>query len=446
MAHQLDCVNQAWNRLCDAWNTVLYASQILRVLQEEEDSSVELLCRRLFDNEPKLLQLGWMMVCDYYTSRELTQLVAAMIHNTSVNTISIGWSLRPYSIQTILGAVVDMPQVQNLSLVLHTPLDAQVLEPLKDHPNLKRLQVQNVQLRRRQQIESSSPIQNPCWWFSPRDLWIQDYNIVTMVCEWNHLDTLQLLDCDLQYPEAKWICCSANRRPTPWRELSVAYNPHIGTQGLVALLQTKIQRLDLTACNVTPPGARRLGQTLDQLTYAASPLESLCLARNVYMGPEAFPLITAACHRLLRLDVSYCQLPVSRIWQSIPQDGTLQHLVLQGYTDYPQLQDFLQRNLNNLKTLQLSSPSTSTPISASSKKELIEGMACNYYLEEVMVYLDTPAWQLDFSLQLNRMGRSILHDHAKDWSQVFNKASSNPECLYWLLRQGAGVWTAYCDR
>jgi hypothetical protein len=148
-----------------------------------------------------------------------------------------------------------------------------------------------------------------------------------------------------QYPEAEWICSTANRRPTPWRELSVlvAYNPHIGTQGLVALLKTKILRLDLTACNVTPPGARRLGQTLDQLAYTASsstsPLESLCLARNVYMGPGAFPLITAACHRLLRLDVSHCQLPVLRIWQC---------------------------------------------------------MACNYYLEEVMVYLDTPAWQLDF--------------------------------------------------
>jgi hypothetical protein len=104
MAH-FECVHQAWNRMSDTWNTVLYASQILRLLQEEEDSSVDLLCRRLFDNEPKLLQLGWMMVCDYYTSRELAQLVAAMIHNTSVNTISIGWSLRVRSVHIILGAV-----------------------------------------------------------------------------------------------------------------------------------------------------------------------------------------------------------------------------------------------------------------------------------------------------------------------------------------------------
>jgi hypothetical protein len=427
--------------MCDTWNTVLYASQILRLLQEEEDSSVDLLCRRLFDNEPKLLQLGWMMVCDYYTSRELAQLVAAMIHNTSVSTISIGWSLRVRSVHIILGAVADMPQVQNLSLVLHTPLAAEVLEPLKDHPNLQRLQVRNVQLRRRRQHKSSS-FDNYCWWFSPRNLWIQDYNIVTMVCEWNQLHTLQLLDCDLQYSEVKWICHTADQRPTPWREFSVAYNPHIGTAGLVSLLTTKIERLDMTACNVSPPGARCLGETLDQLPLT-SPLQSLCLARNVYMGPGGFPLITAACRQLLRLDISYCQLPVATIWESIPHDSILQHLVLQGYIDYPHLKEFLQRNLKSLKTLQLSSPSTSTPISSISKQELFTGMTSNYYLEDVIVYLDAPVYALEFLLELNRMGRSILQDRKLNWAQVFGRASNSPECLYWLLRQGVGTWTSH---
>jgi hypothetical protein len=523
----IQAVHRGWNRVCDAWNTVIYASQILRVLQDEEDSSVELLCRRLVENEPKLLQLGWMMVGDYYTSKELDELVQAMMHNTSVSTVSIGWSLRPYSIHRMLGAVVYMPQVENLSLVLHTSLRVESLELLKrHHSKLKRLQIQNVQLRRRccdnddddnnnnNSNNNNTNIMvgtadNGCMLFAPRELWYQDYNIVDTVADWHQLDTLQLLDCDLQEHQIVYLTQKARERPTPWTELSVAYNPHVGGKALIRLISKgNARRLDVTSCNVTPPGARALAKALTNSTtetalvaagidpnatlavVETSPLESLCLARNVYMGYGALPLITAAARRLKRLDVSHCQLPVQNVWGALREAAstkggimTLTHLGLQGYTDYPGLRDFLKDNLPSLKTLQLSSSSTSTPISKSTQQELLEGLDANYFVQEVAVFVDATTaastsgstsnnhhdhlsgdwWKFDFALQLNRIGRCILHDHNVDqgsscssttatttiakrnekhrnWSQVLERASGHPDCLYWLLRNGVGKW------
>jgi hypothetical protein len=508
-ANGAQAVHQAWNRVCDAWNTVIYASQILRVLQEEEDSSVDLLCRRLDENEPKLLQLGWMMVGDYYTTKELDELVQAMIHNTSVTTISIGWSLRPYSIHRMLGAVVNMPQVENLSLVLHTSLRAENLECLKrHHPNLKRLQIQNVQLRRRcldGNNNNNTAVANSssCMLFSPRELWFQDYNIVELVGDWHQLDTLQLLDCDLQDYQIAYLTQKAQERPKPWNELSVAYNPHVGMKALVTLIRhANARRLDMTSCNITPPGARRLAKALMDLTtemalksagidpsllvapsggdddddtgggvvmvVETSPLESLSLAHNVYMGYGVLPLITAASKRLKRLDISHCQLPVQDVWEAIRRadDDTessmivLEHLSLQGYSDYPGLKDFLRYNIASLQTLQLSSSSTSTPITKATKQELLTGMASNYFVQEVVVFVGATTtisqewWNFDFALSLNRIGRCILHNNSnqhtttktkKHWSHVLERASTNPDCLYWLLRNGVGNWNTLME-
>ena len=110
-------------------------------------------------------------------------------------------------------------------------------------------------------------------------------------------------------------------------ELPLHVEQQIYSEGFAELVQVNIERLDMTACNISPPGALVVGQALGQLPSTA-PLQSFCLGRNFYMGRGSNQLITAASRRLLRLDIIYQLMPFG----ILSDDSVLQHyLMLQGH-------------------------------------------------------------------------------------------------------------------
>jgi hypothetical protein len=423
-------IRLVYGRLCNAMNTILYASQIFSLLQaqEEEDSSTDLLCRRLVENETNALQLGWI-AADYYTKDELGKLTDAMKSNTSVTSVSIGWSLRQRSLLIILEAVACMENVQHLSLVLHTELPDWAFDHLKDCVSLRILDVRNVR------VHTCHPFVFGPHCFASREMFYQDHNIVHVLPQLDGISSLKLIDCDIQYEQVQVICKHATERIKPLRELSLAHNTTISSSGIQCLLRANIQRLDLTGCEIPPPGARAIASTLLSLDLS-SPLRKLCLSRNIYLGAGLIPLLDASCQWLVHLDLGFCKIPTDVVFESIPPRCTLRELSMQGYEEYPGLQNFLIRN-QSLRSLIVNNPEDRTRVAYDTYKQLNRGLAQNYFLENVQVdWGDSGHVKIDFFLKLNKAGRKILLGRGGDWAQVLASASSDAESLYWLLCNG----------
>lgn len=422
----------------------------------EVSLEVELLCQRLEQNELQELELGWNER-EFYTRKEIKAICRSLNENNSLTRVSVGHRLEKSALQDfLLPAIAPLPQLQVLTLAVHTNLKESTLKMICRNPSIQELEMQGARMQTQAGVILDGRDR-----FYMEDYAYEDVNIVGLLAHLAHnrtigrsnLKSLKLANCGLQDEHIMELY------PLPLERLCLAGNGGISSQGLRNLLlqqtdtdtrtrtRTHLTHLDMTDCGI---------ESLDGVEAALErnqKIQELVLSRNYRIAAasdESFlTFFEKASQRLRHLDLSYCNLSghhlrdIFRLLQS--PSCRLESLCLEGCRNVPgpALCDMLANN-QSLRKLVLRR-FLKRPLQCCCYYELSKQLLeRNYTLEYLDTGEDLPA-ELEFILTLNRAGRRILKEdgHDEEWATILAKASQRTDVLYWLIRNGAGaLWSS----
>lgn len=430
-----------------------------------------------------------------YSRKEVQVLCQAFSNNTSLQKVSIGWKLDCSTMRVLLEAIAALPNLRSLTLVLHTWIPESAVKAICRCQSLRTLDIRGVRVRVPQSgvvmnAGSASGASAAANAYATEDYSrYEEVNIVSIMTHLAHsrtiglsnVQTLKLRHCGILDQDITKLC--ADLKHHPLQELSLSANRGITSKGVSALLQANngvvLQKLDLTECGLDMEDCQGISEALLLLlssssnasstnttttTTTYSSIQELSLARNTELaasgdGDSFIDLFRVASTRLRSLDLSYCHLSghhLSDIFQILQsEDCTLESLMLQGCRNVPgpALVNVVARN-QSLKRLVLNCRLLGAggaaaagrprkccyPLNRHVVQELVEVIHKNFRLQKLSLDWENgiiPA-ELDFYLQLNRAGRSILQDGVGSWNNVLAKVSNQPDALFWLLQNGAG--------
>jgi hypothetical protein len=378
-----------------------------------------------------------------------------------LESIRIGWRLPRYALQPILQQVIPLllqkpVKVQHLQLILDAWIPQSTLKRLVSWHTLETLDLRSTRVRTR---ALSDPRHNRgsvehC------DSFIVEDNILVIVPYISQsVKTLKLVDCDLRTYHIPQLAKLLRKR-RKLRSLSLRHNRELDIDGSWDDLMSMpcLESLDISICDLDPADGFHFAAALANNKNQS--LQRLSVAGNYRMSTSIPKLIQVACTRLVELDCSFCdvnnkiQKQVFELLATQP-NCTLRSLKIQGIrvNNADALAECIRHN-TSLERLILDHPREPFPVDLSVFERLSKALQYNYYLQ--ILRLDTMApqylapqdrqaiQQMQFWLQLNRCGRSLLLQDGgpptlKSWPTVLAQAASlgDINVLFWLLKNGA---------
>jgi hypothetical protein len=439
-----------------------YASQAIRLLQNNSNNSsgnevssarVKLLCRQLRHNEIEELELGWQPHEFHYTRKEIQAICQSLYDNeeSSIRSVSIGWRLKQSALDAFLPAITTLPQLQTLTLHVHTHLSESSLKNICRNKTLQQMEIRGARMRTEAGVVWNCPDDR----YQMEDYCYEDVNIVGILAHLSHsrtfglfnLQKLKLINCNIQDEHIEELC----RHRLALDQLCLAGNAGITSKGLALLLENSpVQHLDLSECGVESLDNNGVMEALESESCTVQELVLKC-NYEIADSKSFLSFSSAACQRLRHLDLSFCNLSghhlsdIFQILKRMKSECRLQSLVLDGCRTIPgpALCDMLAEN-DSLQRLVLYRKRLDNKPQLSLKfySELAELLKKNDTLKCLNTGDALPV-ELNRLLELNRAGRRILKDGQEgDWSKVLANAACHqePDNLYWFVRNGAGVW------
>lgn len=424
-------------------------------------SSFQLLRRQIETNQIKRVRIGFCESCR--TINEYSALARAIHQNTSLMAVEIGWELPRTVLLTILEQVTRLPFLESLILASYTSIPKRLLQRLVSKSTLKRLELRNVTIGPspwKERLIHAAPGGSKVVVEGPEQLHVS----VLAGHFSDSIQSLHIVACEMEEEDVSRICSWTKTRTRPLDVLSFALSTSIAPKCLEVLVQKAVcRRLDLTGCDLIDSDSALIAQSLPQ----SKTIEELVVARNPLGGniagstehdcssrqEEGFnDFIQVGLRHLKSLDLSFCSLSkcqVRRILELLSQDNDnrLESLTMLGIPkdcdEGGVLLKQILRNNSVLKSLRLH-PTTDLYRTPSSSEETIasleDSLSDNYTMERLQV--GHTSLLMDLLLGLNRAGRRHLrrdpNSSPVDWAKVLAGASSDPDVMYWLLRNGAG--------
>jgi hypothetical protein len=372
-----------------------------------------------------------------------------------LETIRIGWKLPGFALAPILQQVIPLlmqrpANVKHLELNLSTWAPSSTLIRLVSWTNLDSLTLRSVRIRTRCLSDRRHDRQSFDWERI-------DTNIALLLLHIpQSLITLNLIDCDIQTSHIPRIC-EALKKLRNLESFSMRHNRDLdgGWKELFSL--NTISSLNFSLCDLDSADGHYIAQGLKNNRT----LKQLSLAGN-YRMTVAIPelLQVSSTSGLVELDFSFCdiqnhlQCKIFTMLATI-EGCTIRSLRMQGVRikDYDALIKCIENN-KSLQRLVLNHPrDRSKPMDSVSVRKIFQAVKSNYFLKVLQIDVKCQDRKvlnkMDFWLELNRCGRSILLQEScgnqgndKLWYSVLNDAAAtgDPEILYWILANGAELF------
>ena len=425
-----------------SWKQTIEQALGLRPFRNKQNSHNKVianLAKALSKNDIKALKLLGFDHSRQFRNSDVRLLCRALEANSSLQYVSIGWSLQESTVSIILNQVAKLPQLQTLVLVTLTWIQESAFSLVLLHcKSLQKLECQGVRIRTDHG---------------------QDINVVdalsrtTLSSLTSHLTTLKLIQCGIRDGHCRDLvrclqCLNIH-------ELSLQGNDRLTSTGLVLLVQSRIRRLDLTECAITAMEAFEMGQGIPKAQW----LQELILIRNYKLSScssRFLDFCNVSLIHLKYLDISLCNLTedhLARIFRLL-QNTTcqLESFVCEGKFQIP-LDSFGEVVSKNTSLTTLVVKSTRSDCIAIPLEWIRTKLEQNYRLQHLQIDCREPPntpesmqarAYINFLLCLNRAGRKILmQDHCLDggvgeaaWCQLLARSSNQVGILYWLIRNG----------
>jgi hypothetical protein len=450
-----------------------------RKFRPVEPTSLDDVCRRLRYNEISSLKIGFQE-SNFLTSKRCgNQLDTALIFNTSLTSISIGWrhSSRE-ALLLLIRAVTRHTRLRHIQLILDDWLPEHMLRHLlqRQSETIETIDIRALHVRRKSPLgrlcceQREKPLAATSWHRScgPCDHCVVSRVLVQLHTYLPRLQTLYLQDCGLQDSHAVMLADYLHIRGGV-QELSLRNNRQLGPHGVAVLCQAPVLSLDLSLCDMSTATAAALAPAIASRQW---PLQQLTLCGNYQMGRAALLslLEQETCNKLVALDVSYCEITGNRavaMFQAMTKlnpSTRLQKIIMQGaHVANNNATEALCQLLNcnvPIRVLRLDHRDKPFGFSALQLRKIAKAICDNYEVEELVV----DSWctqaergyiwkDVDFFLRLNRCGRRILlcRDRAAiknvlpsltresdlEWMEVLGRASDDFNLLYWMVRHSA---------
>jgi hypothetical protein len=368
-----------------------------------------------------------------------------------LESIRIGWRLPRYALGPILEQVTPLllekpTNVQHLQLILNAWVPESTLKRLVSWHTLKSLDLHATRIR-----SASEPRRNRR--SSRESVSVVDVNILRIVPHISMtVETLKLVDCNLLTHDIPKLCGMLRKRRR-LQHLSLRFNRYLDGGWECLLSLPFLKTLDISICDLDPADGFCIAQAIEK----SQSCTSLSVAGNYRMALAIPKLVQVSATRLIELDCSFCdvqnkfQKQVFDILATTP-NCTIRSLRMQAsrIKNTDSLIRCIRQN-TSLKRLIVDHPKEPFPVDSVSLKKILDALQYNYYLQifrvDTMMKDRKIVQEMEFWLQLNRCGRSILLQDNNNgqcfrnsWAVVLGQAALREDInvLFWLLKHGAG--------
>jgi len=448
--------------------------------------------------EPGVLKKDSSLSAGVLNKKNLASLERALKKTPSrLKNLSVGWKhggsrkpliqlLQLFANHSGRPALKDLESIE-LVLAAWIP-DSTLLQLLLPYaPQLKTLHIQATRMKVKTKKHTTSFFKNMYQSVNAVEYVLEEESVVkilsvpTLTSQLTNLTTLSFVDCDILDAEVdillKFLWRQYSRSGLPI--LNLRSNRHMSARSLQRLVNAPVsERLDLSLCDITSGDAMAIARALQPGNRANwrqennITLQELSMCGNYQLDEVGFvPLARCCPSQVQQWDLSYCDWNENQTFVLLEEMApslmdpscSLKELSLQGAKINNEnvcrsIRKILRVNRSLVK-MTLDDPKYTMPMSILNMQTIVQGLKCNYNLQELHLDLHSLRRQkrmypgtfetasrvyneMEFFLILNRAGRGLLQSDAylekQAWMAALLKArqSGRVDVLFWLLRNG----------